>query len=149
MQNTSHVKIWLGILCCSSANCRLGCWRASGTQVQSVATGDAGYLKTVCILFVFNHTTSNRLSNTLIYPASLVFFVSFSCLYYYIKPITILGSWSVWYLGYSFYSSINSILMKSIENSIFNFVFSLPGLIKWYEDSSYKLQIYLVNGKKL
>ena len=39
--------------------------------------------------------------------------------------------------------------MQSIENSILNTVFSPPGLIKWDEDSSFELQIYLVKGKEL
>lgn len=38
--------------------------------------------------------------------------------------------------------------MQSVENSILNIVFS-PGLIKWYEDSSFKLQIYIVKGNEL
>ena len=122
---------------------------ASGTHGQSVATATAGYLRTGCILFVFNRTSSNLLSNTLVYPACLVYFVSFSCLYYYVKAITILGSWSVQYLGCSLHTVINSILMQSIENSILNIVFSPPGHTKWHEDSSFKLQVYLVKGKEL
>lgn len=39
--------------------------------------------------------------------------------------------------------------MQSVENSFHNIVFSPPGLIKWYEDSNFKLQIYLVKEKEL
>lgn len=38
--------------------------------------------------------------------------------------------------------------MQSIENSFCNTVLSPQGLIKWYEDSNFKLQIYLVKGKE-
>lgn len=122
---------------------------ASGTHGQSVATATAGYLRTGSILFVFNHSSSNPLSNTLIYPACLVYFVSFSCLYYYMKAIITLGSWSVQYLECSLHTVINSILMQSTDNSILNIVYSHPGLIKLYEHCSFKLQIYLVTRKEL
>lgn len=49
---------------------------------KTVAIATAEYLRTLYFLLVFNHTYSNSLSSTLTYPVCLVYFTSFSHLYY-------------------------------------------------------------------